>query len=89
MTVKTRLCRFEIRTKTIQIMSTKDTENKTADTWTTKVDEIFTKYGLKRNFENKTGSCIMPAPKHLQSAKQRQKSKNQEAEVIKEAKQNG
>ena len=70
-------------------MSTKKTQTRTADTWTTKADEIFTKYGLKRNYVEKTGSCIMPAPKHLQSVKQQQKSKNQEAEGSKEAKQNG
>ncbi|MBR5437080.1 MAG: hypothetical protein IK120_09520 [Muribaculaceae bacterium] len=55
-------------------MDKKDTRFKTADTWTTKVGEIFIKHGLTPRYINKTGSCIMPAPKHLKSAMQQQNS---------------
>ena len=48
----------------------KNTTNKTADTWTTEVDKIFTELGLTP----KWGSVIMPASKHLQSVKQQQDS---------------
>ena len=48
-------------------MSTNKTQNKTADTWTTKVEEILIKAGLTPKWGNKTGSCIMPAPKRSQS----------------------
>lgn len=58
-------------------MNTKDTMNKTAGTWTTKADEILIKLGLTPKYLNKTGSCIMPAPKRLQSAKQQQNFQNQ------------
>lgn len=89
MTLNSRLFRFEMRTKKIQIMSTKDSLFKTADTWTTSIEEMLIKAGLTPKWGNKTGSCIMPAPKHLQSAKQQQKSENQEAEEPKETKDNG
>ena len=62
---------------------------KTVDTWTMTAEELFTKLGLPLPEGNKTGSCIMPAPKHLQSVKQQQDAQNQEAEGSKEGKQNG
>ena len=53
-------------------MSTKKPTLKTVDTWTMSPEEIFIKHGLTPKRVNKTGACIMPAPKHLQSAKQQQ-----------------
>ena len=53
-------------------MSTKNTPFKTVDTWTMSPEEIFIKHGLTPKRIIKTGACIMPAPKHLQSAKQQQ-----------------
>ena len=53
-------------------MSTKYSDLKTVDTWTMSPEEIFIKHGLKPNLVHKTGACIMPAPKHLQSVKQQQ-----------------
>ena len=58
-------------------MSTKKPTLKTVDTWTMSPEEIFTKHGLTLKWGNKTGACIMPAPKHLQSAKQQQDTKEQ------------
>ena len=55
-------------------MNKKDTRFKTADTWTTKVGEIFIKHGLTPHYINKTGSVIMPAPKRLNSTMQQQNS---------------
>lgn len=40
--------------------------NKTAGTWTTEIDKILIEAGLTPKRGNKTGACIMPAPKHLQ-----------------------
>lgn len=54
-------------------MGTKDVKNKTVDTWTMGPEEIFTKIGLPIKWGNKTGACIMPAPKHLQPVKQQKK----------------
>lgn len=54
-------------------MGSKNIMNKTAGTWTTEIDKILTDYGLTPKRGNKTGACIMPAPKHLQSAKQQKK----------------
>ena len=56
-------------------MSTKNTTLKTVDTWTMSPEEICIKHGLKPNLIHKTGACIMPAPKHLQSAKQQDTQK--------------
>lgn len=53
-------------------MNTKKPTSKTVDTWTTSPKEIFTKHGLTLKWGNKTGACIMPAPKPLQSVKQQQ-----------------
>lgn len=53
-------------------MSSKKATNKTVDSWTMHVGEIFIKHGLTPKRGSKTGSCIMPAPKHLKSVKQQQ-----------------
>ncbi len=58
-------------------MSTKKPTLKTVDTWTMSPEEIFIKHGLTPKRIIKTGACIMPAPKHLQSAKQQQDTKEQ------------
>ena len=58
-------------------MSTKHSDLKTVDTWTMSPEEIFMKHGLTPKWEYKTGVCIMPAPKHLQSVKQQQDTKEQ------------
>ena len=52
--------------------NTKKPTLKTVDTWTMSLEEIFTKHGLTLKLGNKTGACIIPAPKHLQSVKQQQ-----------------
>ena len=59
-------------------MSTKKTQTKTVDTWTMSPEEILIEAGLTPKKLHKTGSCIMPAPKHLQSAKQQQKSQEKQ-----------
>lgn len=53
-------------------MNTKKPTSKTVDTWTTSPEEIFTKHGLTLKWGNKTGACIMPVPKPLQSVEQQQ-----------------
>ena len=58
-------------------MSTKKPTLKTVDTWTMSPEEIFIKHGLTPKRIIKTGAFIMPAPKHLQSAKQQQDTKEQ------------
>ncbi len=53
-------------------MNTKDSLFKTVDTWTMSPEEILIEAGLTPKKGNKTGSCIMPAPKHWQCAKPQQ-----------------
>lgn len=51
-------------------MDNKNTKIKTADTWTMSIDEMLTEAGLTPKEGNKTGSCIMPAPRNWKSASQ-------------------
>ena len=55
-------------------MNKKDTRFKTADTWTTSIEEMLIKAGYTPKMLNKTGSVIMPAPKRLNSTMQQQNS---------------
>lgn len=57
-------------------MDKEDTRFKTADTWTTKVGEIFIKHGLTPNYLHKTGSVIMRAPRRVKSIMQQDSQKS-------------
>lgn len=57
-------------------MSKKQLHSKTQGAWTMSAEELCTKLGFPK-IEEKTGSLIMPAPRHSQSVKQQQDSHNQ------------
>ena len=57
-------------------MNTEKQTTKTQGTWTTPIEELYTSLGLTLKIGDKTDSCIMPAPKHLRSAKQQQDTQN-------------
>lgn len=64
-------------------METKNVTNKTADSWTTRADEIFTKYGLTPNWDDSSvgQSVIMPVRKPSQSVKQQDSPKSPESDT--------
>lgn len=60
-------------------MNTKNSIFKTVDTWTMSPEEILIEAGLTPKKGNKTGSCIMPVRKPLQSAKPQHNSTPEQA----------